>query len=133
MKLTKKQLKEIQEIEKKVSEVCDTKKTTEVTLNDDGLIINKETGELHFKELTEHFDNKIKLFLIFNESAPSLKKQIKNQGWLLSNKQFKGAEKLRKQLNNLFSIGILNEKEANKCFKRLNKMLCQAIDETLTH
>ena len=30
MKPTKKQLKEIQEIEKKVSEVCDTKKTIEV-------------------------------------------------------------------------------------------------------
>lgn len=133
MKLTKKQLKEIQEIEKKVSEVCDKKQTIEVTLNEDGKIINAGTGELHFKELTEHFDNKIKLFLIFDESAPSLKKQIKKQGWLLLNKQFKGAEKLRKELNNLLSIGILNEKEAHKCFKRLNKMLCQAIDETLTH
>jgi hypothetical protein len=38
----KKQLKEIKKIEKKVSKVCDTKKTVEVTRNDDGIIINKE-------------------------------------------------------------------------------------------
>lgn len=59
MKLTKKQLKEIQEIEKKVAEVCDTKKTIEVTRNDAGMIINKETGKPHFEEL--YNTNKIKL------------------------------------------------------------------------
>ena len=51
MKTTKKQLNEIKEIEKKVAKVCDTKKTVEVTRNDDGVIINKETGKPHFEEL----------------------------------------------------------------------------------
>jgi hypothetical protein len=50
-KLTKKQLKEIADIEKKVAKVCDVKKTTQVTRNDDGVIINKETGKPHFEEL----------------------------------------------------------------------------------
>ena len=51
MKPTKKQLKEIAEVEKKVAKVCDTKKTTEVTRNDEGVIINKKTGKPHFEEL----------------------------------------------------------------------------------
>jgi hypothetical protein len=73
MKTTKKQLKQIAKVEKKVSKVCDTKeggvvfdevtgipyveseikpkKTTEVTRNDDGVIINKKTGKPHFEEI----------------------------------------------------------------------------------
>jgi len=51
MKPTKKQLEAIKEIEKKVAKVCDTKKTVEVTRNDDGVIINKQTGKPHFEEL----------------------------------------------------------------------------------
>ena len=54
MKTTKKQLKEIQEIEKKVAKVCDTKKKVEVTRNDDGVIINKETGKPHFPEVLKN-------------------------------------------------------------------------------
>ena len=59
MKPTKKQLKEIQEIEKKVSEVCDTKKTIEVYRDENGHIRNLENGELHFPEQTpdEPMDN----------------------------------------------------------------------------
>jgi hypothetical protein len=67
MKPTKKQLKDIQEIEKKVANVCDAndsivdeitgivypKKTIEVTRNENGIIINKETGKPHFPELYE--------------------------------------------------------------------------------
>ena len=75
MKTTKKQLKEIAKVEKKVSKVCDAKKggvifdevtgipyveseikpkkTVEVTRNDDGVIINKETGKPLFEELYE--------------------------------------------------------------------------------
>lgn len=140
MKPTKKQLKEIQEIEKKVSKVCDTKETFEVTRDDNNVIINKETGKPHFeaidfdaikKMVKEKKSRDIYLNLNFDESSPSLKKQIKKQGWLLTNRHFKGAEKLRKKLNYLFNIGILKEKEAEKCFKRLNKMLCETIEETL--
>ena len=49
--ITKKQLKEIQEIEKKVSEVCDTKKTIEVYRDENGHIRNLKNGELHFPEI----------------------------------------------------------------------------------
>jgi hypothetical protein len=73
MKTTKKQLKEIAKVEKKVSEVCDTKeggvvfdevtgipyveseikpkKTVEVTRDDSGKIVNKKTGKPHFEEI----------------------------------------------------------------------------------
>ena len=51
MKPTKKQLKEIQEIEKKVSKVCDTKKTIEVYRDENGHIRNLKNGELHFPEI----------------------------------------------------------------------------------
>jgi len=68
MKPTKKQLKEIQEIEKKVANVCDAndsviykitglvnnkKKIIEVTINENGVIINIETGKPLWKELNE--------------------------------------------------------------------------------
>jgi hypothetical protein len=51
MKATKKQLKEIAKVEKKVAKVCDSKKTIEVTRNEDGNIVNKETGEPIFEVL----------------------------------------------------------------------------------
>lgn len=67
MKPTKKQLKEIQEIEKKVANICDAndevvdeitgivypKKIIEVLRNENGIIINKETGKPLFAELYE--------------------------------------------------------------------------------
>lgn len=123
MKPTKKQLKKGQEIEKKV---------TEVTINDKGIIINKNTGEPHFKELYDKLSTNVNLILIYDESAPTLKKQIKEQGWTLSKKLFKNAESIRTDLNALLSVGILKDKEAHKCFKRLNKALCRAIEKTIT-
>jgi hypothetical protein len=156
MKTTKKQLKEIAEVEKKVSEVCDTKKpievinidgvinydgngnpkfevinvgkkrkTTEVTLNDKGVIVNKETGKPHFSKEKKSRD--ITIDLSFGKSAPTIKEQLKTQGF----KIFKGiiidAELIRTDLHGLHRIGILKEKELLKCFNRLSKKICKVI------
>jgi hypothetical protein len=118
----KKQLKEIQKIEKKVSKVCDTKKTVEVTRNDDGIIINKETGKPHFGELEDNSTD-IVIRLGYGESSPSLKKQIKNQGYNLSEEIYNNIEEVRVDLLALKDIGILKEKDLIKCLKRLNKKI----------
>jgi hypothetical protein len=127
MKTTKKQLNEIKEIEKKVAKVCDTKKTTEVTRNDEGVIINKETGKPHFPELLEKKSTDIAIALGFGRSAPKIKQQLKTQGF----KTFQGiiidAELIRTDLHGLHRIGILKEKELWKCFNRLSKKICKVI------
>jgi hypothetical protein len=126
MKTTKKQLKEIQEIENKVAEVCDTKKTIEVTRNDDGVIINKEIGKPHFPEL-EKKSRDISISLSFGRSAPKIKQQLKTQGF----KNFQGiiidAELIRTDLHGLHRIGILKEKELWKCFSRLSKKISKEV------
>lgn len=113
MKTTKKQLKEIQEIEKKVSEVCDDKKTTEVTK--------------YFEHLTEKKPNDIAISFNFGISAPLLKKQIEKQGFKISNEYIKEAEVIRDDLHALNQIGILKRKELIKCFDRLAKAICEII------
>ena len=148
MKPTKKQLKEIEEIEKKVANVCDAndcvcnindgvvdeitglvypKKTTEVTLNDNGVVINKETGKAHFQELVKNIPKEIAINLSFGLSSPTLKKQIKNQGFKVSNKFIEKAEIIRYDLYCLNEVGVLKDKELLKCFKRLNKTICKKI------
>jgi hypothetical protein len=92
MKTTKKQLKEIAEVEKKVSQVCGSekgevvfdevtgipyvqseikpKKTIEVTKNDSGKIINKKTGKPHFEELFKNIElEKAQDGTIFNKAT----------------------------------------------------------------
>ena len=150
MKPTKEQLKEIEQIEKKVANVCDTnngvvdeltgitypKKTTEVTLNENGVIINKETGKPHFgaididemkKMVEEKKSKEIVISLSFGTNCPSLKKQLKNQGLKVSDVFIQKAEIIRYDLNCLNEVGILKEKELIKCFKRLNKTICKKI------
>jgi len=127
MKTTKKQLEAIKEIEKKVSEVCDTKKTVEVTRNDDGVIINKETGKPYFEHLSEKKGTDIAISLNFGIYAPSLKKQIEKQGFKISNQYVKEAEVIKTELHALKNIGILKEKELLKCFDRLSKMIFEII------
>lgn len=126
MKTTKKQLKEIQEIEKKVAKVCDVKKTTEVTRNDDGVIINKETDKPHFEEL-EKKSRDIAIALGFGKSAPSLKSQIEQQGFKISRGIINDAEQIRNDLHDLNECGILKNKELFKCFDRLSKKICKVI------
>ena len=141
MKLTKKQLKEIEEIEKRVANVCDAndgvvdettglvypKKTTEVTVNDNGVVINKETGKAHFQELIKKIPKEIAINLSFGLSSPTLKKQLKNQGFKVSDVFIQKAEIIRYDLHCLNKVGILKEKELIKCFKRLNKTICKKI------
>jgi hypothetical protein len=145
---TKKQLKEIAKVEKKVSKVCDAKKggvifdevtgipyveseikpkkTVEVTRNDDGVIINKKTGKPHFTEL-EKKSRDIAIALGFGKTAPSLKSQIEQQGFVISKDYLQGAEEIRADLHELNRVGILKEKELWKFFSRLSKKICKVI------
>ena len=149
MKTTKKQLKEIAEVEKKVAEVCGTKKgkiifdevsgkphfevidigkkrnAVEVTRNDEGVIVNKETGKPHFAK--EKKSRNIEISLGFGKSAPTLKIQIEKQGFKISKGIINDAEQIRNDLHDLNEVGILKEKDLFKCFKRLSKKICKVI------
>ena len=135
MKTTKKQLKEIQAIEEKVSEVCDTKKTTEVTRNDDGVIINKETGNAHFEELLKHIaesvEDEIEICLSYGYDAPPIKIQLIEQGFKFKHKLIVETELIRNQILTLNGIGILNKKETFKAFKRLNDQIGETIADNM--
>jgi hypothetical protein len=145
MKTTKKQLKEIAKVEKKVAEVCGTKegkvifdevtgipyleseikskKTIEVTRNDDGVIVNKKTGEPHFPK--EKKSRNISINLSFGTPSPTLKKQIQSQGFVICKDYLQSAELIRSDLHALKRVGILKEKDLFKCFKRLSKKICK--------
>ena len=134
MKTTTKQLKEIQEIEKKVAKVCDVKKTTEVTRNDDGVIINKETGKPHFDQLYEELSEKerqIEVSLSYGYDAPSLKTQIKEQGFKVDMKLIVESELVKNQILSLQAIGILTKKQSNIAFKKLNDHIGDIIINSL--
>jgi hypothetical protein len=130
MKTTKKQLKEIQEIEKKVAKVCDTKKTTEVTRNDDGVIINKKTGKPHFEELYE-IEREIEVSLSYGYDAPSLKTQIKEQGFEVDMKLIVESELVKNQILSLEAIGILTKKQTYILFGKLNDHIGETIVKSL--
>ena len=147
MKTTKKQLKEIAKVEKKVSKVCDAKKggvifdevtgipyveseikpkkTVEVTRNDDGVIINKETGKPHFSNEKKSRD--IAIALGFGKSAPTLKSQIEKQGFKISRGFLNDVEQIRNNLHDLNECGIIKQKKLWKCFNRLSKKICKVI------
>lgn len=136
MKPTKKQLKEIQEIEKKVAEVCDTKKTTEVTRNDDGVIINKETGKPYFEELLKLIDQEvvaddIEICLSYGYDAPPIKIQLIEQGFKFDKRLIIQSELIRNQILSLNGIGILKKKETFKAFNRLNDYIGQTIANSM--
>ena len=136
MKPTKKTVKAIKEIEKKVASVCNTndgvvdeitgmvypKKTIEVTRNDDGVIVNKETGEPHFPK-----SRQIEVKLSFGTSAPSLKHQLEEQGFTLSKGFLKDAENIRIDLFGLNQAGILSSKQLWKCFNKLSKVISKMV------
>ena len=104
-----------------------TKKTIEVTRNDDGLIINKETGKPHFPELLEKKSRDIEISLSFGKSAPTLKIQIEKQGFKIPKGILKDAEQIRNDLHDLKEVGILKNKELMNCFERLSKKICKVI------
>jgi hypothetical protein len=120
MKLTKKQLKEISEVEKKVANVCDT---------NDG-IVDEITGITYPSKNTSNqnlINKDITISLSFGTSSPTLKEQIENQGFKLSDQIINNAEQIMFNLHCLNKSGILKEKDLHKCFKRLNKKLCKRI------
>jgi hypothetical protein len=88
MKPTKKQLKEIQEIEKKVAEVCDTKKTTEVTSNDDSISLKDFSSLRDFLAICM---SDIDIFLLKDESQEN------------DNDKLYTAEEIRNQLKSTMS------------------------------
>jgi hypothetical protein len=138
MKLTKKQLKEISKVEKKVSDVCDNNhvvdeltgitypvKTTQVTLNEK---LDLAGGELLKNTLIK--PNQLEITLSFGYDSPSLKNQIKQQGFTVDKKIIKKSEYIKNQILFLDSIGILKQKQTYKAFERLNDFLSQHIADS---
>ncbi len=124
MKPTKKQLKEILEVEKKVANVCDT--------ND--VIIDEITGIIYPKKEinpSTSINEEITITLSFGTSSPSIKKQLKNQGFEIFNEYVKNAEQIRFDLHSLNKAGILKEKYLLKCFERLSKKISKKVIESI--
>ena len=157
MKTTKKQLKDIKEIEKKVAKVCDAKKggvvfdevtgipyveseikpkkTVEVTRNDDGVIINKETGKPHFDELFKNLQDELStkelvISLSFGYKAPKISKQLKAQGLKFNKELIDDAELMRTHILALGSVKILKGKEMLKAFTRLNNHIGKSVADS---
>jgi hypothetical protein len=101
MKPTKETLEAIKEIEKKVAEVCDEKKSREVEVK-----------------------------LSFGECATSLKYQLKQQGFKILKDDILIAEKVRVDLLALHEIDILSSKQLWKCFSKLSKQISKRVVES---
>ena len=128
MKTTKKQLKEIQQIEKEVSKVCDVKETTQVTKDDNGIVINKETGEPHFSENSKSNNSRdIEITLCFGLNAPKISVQLKEQGYKISKHITNIAEKVRVDLLALNEIGVLSDKQLIKCFRKFSTQITSRV------
>jgi hypothetical protein len=116
---SKKQKKEIQEIEKKVSEVCD---------NSDS-IVDEITGISYPKNNTEKpiKNQEISITLSFGTQCPSFKKQLLVQGYKLPDSYINMVDEMRYYLHFLKESKIIKEKDLIKFFKRLNKKICKKI------
>jgi hypothetical protein len=145
MKTTKKQLKEIAELEKRVSEVCDTQikpvaGSTNLGFNAKGEPIQVVVTDFRKEQKNEKKSRNIEISLGFGKSAPTIKIQLKEQGFKLPNGLVKDAEKVRVDLLALKDIRILNGKQLMKCFKKLSREISQRVvdsviqeDETAIH
>lgn len=157
MKTTNEQLKELFKEEKKVEKVSNTKKkdsegflgvnsngepiqvvitdfrkkTTEVTKNDEGVIVNKETGKPLFEELLEKKSRDINISLTFGTSAPTLETQLKLQGFKISKRHIEQAEIVRTDLLALNYVKILSEKQLIKCFQKLHNQISKKVIDSL--
>jgi len=117
MKPTKKQLKEIQEIEKKVSSVCDN--TDE--------IFDEITRMVYPKKTTEKKSRKIEINLKFGLTEASLKYQLNKQGFELDDYFLFKVEELKFNLHSLNQDGILTVKQLLKCFHKLNNKISEKV------
>jgi hypothetical protein len=113
MKLTKKQLKQISQAKQNPYGVVD--EITGITYPTNNTSNQTSTN----KEIT--------ISLSFGNASPTLKEQIENQGFKLSDQRLDEAEKIMFDLHCLNKSGILKVKDLHKCFKRLNKKLCKII------
>lgn len=113
MKPTKKTLKAIQEIEKKVASVCDN--TDEV--------FDEITGMIYPKKTTEKKSRKIEINLNFGLTEASLKWQLNKQGFELDDFFLFKVEELKFNIHTLNQDGILTEKQLWKCFHKLNNKI----------
>jgi hypothetical protein len=132
MKTTKKQLKEIAELEKRVSEVCDTQikpvaSSKNLGFNAKGEPIQVVVTDFRKEQKNEKNSREITVGLSFGTSAPTLKIQLKQQGFKLPNGLVKDAEEVRVNLLALKDIRILNGKQLTKCFKKLSKQISQMV------
>lgn len=100
---SEKQQEEIKEIEKKVSEVCDTKPAEE-----------QEKEEINIS-------------LTYDLGYPSLKEQVQEQGFLVDSQFMDNADEIKLDLHSLKRVGILSERQLYKCLKRLHKAICGKI------
>jgi hypothetical protein len=113
-----------------------TKKTIEVTRNDEGVIINKETGKPHFEELLknlkEHIeDDEIEVCLSYGYDAPPIIIQLTEQDFKFNKKLIIESELIRNQILSLNAIGILNKKSTFKAFRKLNDHIGQSIADSM--
>jgi hypothetical protein len=99
---SEKQQEEIKEIEKKVSEVCDTTPA-------------------------EQDNNEINISLIYDLHHPSLKEQVQEQGFVIDSVFMDNADEIKRDLHSLKRVGILSEKQLYKCFKKMHKAICGKI------
>jgi RNase H-fold protein (predicted Holliday junction resolvase) len=107
------------------------------------------TGKHHFENIDidemkqiskEKKSREIVVGLKFGTSAPTIKIQLREQGFKLSNGLVKDAEMVRTHLLALKDIRILNDKQLMKCFKKLSRQISQRVvdsviqeDETAIH
>lgn len=126
--------KEIQEIEKKVSNVCgDTKNRIDLTIDENGEVVYTETGEKHFPELGEPIENApnkirtIAISLSYGEDDKSLKKQLKKQGLNFNKDVIYGAELTRKIILSFLNNNLITNKQAKKAFQKLHDQIGQSI------
>ena len=124
MKTTKKQLKEIQEIEKKVANVCDA---NDCVCNINDGVVDEITGLVYPNKLGAKLENEkfseeeIQITLAFGYDAQSLKKQLNNQGFSAPKKLIVESELVRNQILSLSHIGILTKKATFKALASLRE------------
>ena len=123
MKPTKKTLKAIKKIEKKVAEVCDTNTELSKIQEIEQKASKVYKDGLNEKDAPQPTSREIQIKLSFGQNSPSLKHQLQEQGFTLSKGVLKDAENIRIDLFALNQAGILSSKQLWKCFSKLSKQI----------
>ena len=83
-----------------------------------------------YEELSEK-ERQIEVSLSYGYDAPSLKTQIKEQGFKVDMKLIVESELVKNQILSLQAIGILTKKQSNIAFKKLNDHIGDIIINSL--